>query len=690
MKLLALTLDNFRQHHQSRVEFASGLTGIIGPNGAGKSSIIEGILFGLFGSKALRGKVDDARTRGAAKDKRTVVELVWQIDGTSYRVRRELSDAELFLGGSASPICSGSREVTDQIEALIKMNLAEFTATYLTEQKGLDFLSGQRGAAERERFIGRMMGFDELESMQTLMRDDKRLLKAEIQGAEGVQVSKEDLIKRLALDEGRLNSLLERASAIRESLIVKEQEEVRLKEDFRRLERLGAEFVKRAGRLRELEVLGQQRSKRISEAELQLLAGKNEDPSALSLAIEGARDKQQKIKASHRDSSELALNIERSWREERTKRETEIRMLEGKLREIESKASTLSGVTKCPTCGQGLSGGADVKKHFQAEIKDLNQALFGCRARRSELENHPKDLVLTSELLADQTANLAALEMEIAELERRFVAAQRASELSSVIGSLRSEEATAQAEIQKVKAELTELRFSDEALTKAKVSFEAASRLVEVSRLEKVRVDGEVNTVNELIARLRDELVKFDERAKEVADKKGRFLLLEEGDLLLTAFRKHLSATIRPRLSSIAGEFLAELTDGRYTAIELGEDFVPTVIDDGTPKPVISGGEEDILNICMRLALSTMLAERTGGAFSLLILDEVFGSLDDVRRANVINLLERLRNRFEQILIITHLDDVRDSVQSVIEVAFDETRGAVLVDRENELLVGNF
>ena len=41
---------------------------------------------------------------------------------------------------------------------------------------------------------------------------------------------------------------------------------------------------------------------------------------------------------------------------------------------------------------------------------------------------------------------------------------------------------------------------------------------------------------------------------------------------LLTEFRKHFTATMRPRLSELASEFLAELTDGRYTAVEIGED----------------------------------------------------------------------------------------------------------------------
>src|SRR5438552_6046704 len=52
---------------------------------------------------------------------------------------------------------------------------------------------------------------------------------------------------------------------------------------------------------------------------------------------------------------------------------------------------------------------------------------------------------------------------------------------------------------------------------------------------------------------------------------------------------------------------------------------------DGIPKPVLSGGEEDLANLVLRLAISQMIAERAGQNFSLLILDEVFGSLDEAR-----------------------------------------------------------
>jgi exonuclease SbcC len=87
-----------------------------------------------------------------------------------------------------------------------------------------------------------------------------------------------------------------------------------------------------------------------------------------------------------------------------------------------------------------------------------------------------------------------------------------------------------------------------------------------------------------------------------------------------------------------------------------------------------------------------MIAERAGQTFSLLILDEVFGSLDEARRQNVVELLRGLQDRFEQVILITHIEAVREGLDRVINVRYDEETGASLVTQvdpgaiEGELL----
>jgi exonuclease SbcC len=100
---------------------------------------------------------------------------------------------------------------------------------------------------------------------------------------------------------------------------------------------------------------------------------------------------------------------------------------------------------------------------------------------------------------------------------------------------------------------------------------------------------------------------------------------------------------------------------------------------------VLSGGEEDLANLVLRLAISQMIAERAGQQFSLLVLDEVFGSLDESRRGNVVELLRRLQDRFEQVILITHIESVREGLDQIISVRYDEETGASVVTQSDRL-----
>jgi exonuclease SbcC len=77
-----------------------------------------------------------------------------------------------------------------------------------------------------------------------------------------------------------------------------------------------------------------------------------------------------------------------------------------------------------------------------------------------------------------------------------------------------------------------------------------------------------------------------------------------------------------------------------------------------------------------------MIAERAGQPLSLLILDEIFGSLDEDHRASVVELLRNLADRFPQVILITHIDSVRDGFDRIVRVGFDQRRGTSVVSDE--------
>ena len=176
----------------------------------------------------------------------------------------------------------------------------------------------------------------------------------------------------------------------------------------------------------------------------------------------------------------------------------------------------------------------------------------------------------------------------------------------------------------------------------------------------------------------RDEL---NEKQRKLQGLEQQRKLHEELDRAFRDLRTDLNFQLRPEISELASAFLSELTDSRYSEIELDDQYNLVVLEEGIQKPVISGGEEDLANLVLRLAISQMIAERAGQTFSLLILDEVFGSLDEARRLHVVELLRKLGDRFDQIVLITHIESVRDGVDHVIMVRYDENTGASRVEQ---------
>jgi len=92
-----------------------------------------------------------------------------------------------------------------------------------------------------------------------------------------------------------------------------------------------------------------------------------------------------------------------------------------------------------------------------------------------------------------------------------------------------------------------------------------------------------------------------------------------------------------------------------------------------------SGGEAFRVNFAIRLALSEILAQRKGARLQTLVIDEGFGSQDIQGRQRLIEAINLVKNDFAKILIITHLDELKDAFPNRIEVEKTERGSTVTV-----------
>ncbi|MBM2821020.1 MAG: hypothetical protein HW405_780, partial [Candidatus Berkelbacteria bacterium] len=86
-----------------------------------------------------------------------------------------------------------------------------------------------------------------------------------------------------------------------------------------------------------------------------------------------------------------------------------------------------------------------------------------------------------------------------------------------------------------------------------------------------------------------------------------------------------------------------------------------------------SGGEAFRINFAIRIALSKLLASRAGTHLKFLAIDEGFGMLDSAGRDDLVAAINSISPDFDKILVITHLQELKDLFPTKIEVTKDET-----------------
>ncbi len=195
------------------------------------------------------------------------------------------------------------------------------------------------------------------------------------------------------------------------------------------------------------------------------------------------------------------------------------------------------------------------------------------------------------------------------------------------------------------------------ALNAAKDAVRRFSSVHERAQGEVERTKGEL----EGIAKTKKTIAQYIKKAEDLA-------MLED---VVVNFKDHLIGRVAPVLSELTSKGLEAMTEGRYARVSLDDNYEMQIEDQGVQYPIdrFSGGESDLANLSLRLAISRIIADRTGATpINFLILDEIFGSQDPNRKRSVMVALSRLSAQFRQIFLITHIEDVKDSLSYVIRV----------------------
>ncbi len=520
------------------------------------------------------------------------------------------------------------------------------------EPLGIIQAEAARLTQEKESLEARQAGLAEKEGTESELNAQLEKLR------EKIKVSEEKLARREALDEEIRDLQSKQAEAKAENpRLKKEMEDLRARLNY--LEAAEEPIcpvceqplseAEREALIREYYEEGESRRDRYY-ANKELLDNFTENLRKLGSEMADLKGVEVELREAKRQMDQLENQLEalqdqqQAWEETGAPRLAEVTQIlveqafapaaRSRLNEIEEEMTSL---------------GYDVEAHER-----LRQAEQAGREAEADLR-----------ALEGARSALAPITREIESLETQLI------EQSEAVRTLADEHAEAAAKLAAAEADLPELNTAEEELhniqeqeNRLRMSVGGARQKVAVLETLAERKDGLQEERERLTQRIAD--LKQLERA---FGKNGVPALLIEQAL--------------PEIEETTNDLLTRLTNGRMsfsfvTQREFKdanrEDLKETldmIISDSVGErdyEMFSGGEAFRVNFSIRLALSEVLAKRAGARLQTLVIDEGFGSQDVEGRQRLVEAINLVRDDFEKILVITHLEELKESFPTRIEV----------------------
>lgn len=324
--------------------------------------------------------------------------------------------------------------------------------------------------------------------------------------------------------------------------------------------------------------------------------------------------------------------------------------LEG-LREDEKKESGIK--SKLDTEEKRLEALTESIKRKKARMDEIGKLQFS-EVKYAELKKQNKDLLKFHEQIMKlriKTARIPPLAKEIKALDEQVVELSKENILKE--------------------KELKSIGFSEKDQEIADANYEDLQDKVHKQQMATKDIKHQIVTIKLQITQKENELKRQKETQKKWSTANNDVKKLSVLDDLMDKFRQSLASRIRPMLIARTSQLVAGTTNGRYVGVDLDEEYNVYVYD-GTEKfPIkrFSGGEQDLVNLCLRVAISQVISEQNSlTGINFIALDEIFGSQDAGRKESILKALNNLSGQFRQIFLITHHEDLKDAMQHVLIV----------------------
>lgn len=639
-----------------------GVVGIFAPNARGKSSIIGTLMYALFNSTD-RGPIKNLHIINTRKGE-CAAKAVISVNDNDYTIERKTVKKEPkkgFIHGVTSlefrkvdpngnKIEDATGELRTDTEKEIRKLIGtadDFLLTSLASQGDINRFINE-GAAQRKMILARMLDLDILEQMVFQAKEESNNIKAQLKGAP---------------DRDWDTVIEELASA----LVV----------GIEQLESMGVELAQSRKHLAEAQ-LRQARLDRPGTITQTDIDEQDEAIAALRARLESLQVKYTENVTQHADIVSKLDNISKfkdnfpvdALRAQKAVQDSLTAALVGMQHSLQVEQKTLAQQEKSTEkltdipCGDSFPSCKFIKDSYLD------------RAKIDEQRQRVEDLTLqiTSTMSGIERARAADIDSKLNKYQDVL---KKESDLS--VQQIRIEAAVAgyKKDIEYATTRLAEAETRRADLAQHVVTGNVTTELNQAKKDVKM-LNGQLNSLDarrlsqvETNVRLKSQVERIEDERDKYSELRNKWRLYEH---MISALSKRgipsqIIHRLLPRINVEIAKILQGVVDFTVVLdVDTESNAMDIYIDYGDSRRIIelaSGMEKMVASLAIRVALINVSSLPKTDMF---IIDEGFGTLDESNIAACNRLLESFKQWFRIIMVISHVDGIKDSADSIIEL----------------------
>lgn len=655
---------SYGEGNKVRFHDANGVIGIFAPNASGKSSLFDALSFCIFDKTS---RTSSSKNILNNQKDNFYCKFNFEIDGVDYFIERSakwtrkgtnLSVNVNFWKEDAGVITSLNGEQRRDTNKNIERYLGKFEDFVLTSLslQGNNALFIDKSQAERKEILSQFIGVDIFDKLYQLASDENRENATLIK-----KFKSDDFTSKLAQIETDLKENKNEYKLVEIELNGIRDEEDGLNKD---LIRLNGKIVKLNSDLVGIEEL-EKRKKILTEKETEILTTKTTIQERITKLEDLQLQLEEIIDGYDEEDLEEKMGVLKICRNDFNTSKHELEKLDIKINSLNDKKAHLDLHKYNPNCEICMENSETILE----SKKDVEEALanvfdeWGDANRINELAQQK---ITEYSIYESDWKNLQETKEKEDKVDREL------SSLMNKLSASETEEIRIQTQISEQIKLIEEYHQNEEQIKKngeIREEIKGKRDLLEDVKKRFTKTNKSLLELNGKVSSLKNQKETLEDKIKEVKK-------LEEQSKLYEYYLNSLSKDgvsyelIEKALPMIEGEvnnILAQIVEFGMQLEMDGKNINAYLVygDNKWSLEMCSGMERFISGLAIRVALINVCNLPRP---NFLVIDEGFGTLDSENLQSLFMLFTYLKTQFDFVMIISHIDSMRDVVDGLIEI----------------------